>query len=159
MARRWRSWFPRFGRKCNPSTVVVLDNDEAVLNTDVSGQSASDPNNRRHWLASYYPVHLDNEVIGVGIIVVDVTERLQAEEFRSIAMNQMAEGMFITDHLGRMTYMNDAVTKMLGWTEKDLKGRHLHDLVHTHREDGTPILSEAECEIRKVRTEGIHAVR
>jgi PAS domain S-box-containing protein len=89
--------------------------------------------------------------------VVDVTERLQAEEFRSIAMNQMAEGMFITDHLGRMTYMNDAVTKMLGWTEKDLKGRHLHDLVHTHREDGTPILSEAECEIRKVRTEGIHA--
>ena len=133
----------------------VLDNDEAVLNVEVSGPSAADPNDSRHCLASYYPVHLDDEVIGVGIIVVDVTERLQAEEFRSIAMNQMAEGMFITDHLGRMTYMNDAVTKMLGWTEKDLKGRHLHDLVHTHRDDGTPILSEAECEIRKVRAEGI----
>lgn len=133
----------------------VLDNDEAVLNIEVSDQSGAGPNDRRHCLASYYPVHLEKEVIGIGIIVVDVTERLQAEEFRSIAMNQMAEGMFIADHLGRMTYMNQAVTKMLGWTAEDLEGRGLHDLVHTHREDGTPILSETECEIRKVRAEGL----
>jgi PAS domain S-box-containing protein len=69
-------------------------------------------------------------------------------------MNQMAEGMFITDEQGRMTYMNDAVTKLLGWTEEDLRGQHLHDLIHTRRADGTPILSEGECEHQNVRTEG-----
>jgi len=68
----------------------------------------------------------------------------------------MAEGMFITDDKGQMTYMNKAVTKMLGWTTEDLSGVHLHDLVHTHRSDGTPIASEAECAHQKVRTEGRH---
>jgi PAS domain S-box-containing protein len=132
----------------------VLEKDEAVLNVDVSGPNRHTRGN--HWLASYYPVHLHGEVIGIGIVVVDVTERLQAEEFRSIAMNQMAEGMFITDEDGQMTYMNKAVTKMLGWTEEDLRGKHLHDLIHTHRADGTPILSEAECDHQRVRSDGIH---
>jgi PAS domain S-box-containing protein len=132
----------------------VLENDEAVLNIEVSGEVAAEPGRRHHWLASYYPVHLDSEVIGVGVVVVDVTERRQAEEFRSIAMNQMAEGLIATDGHGQMTYMNDAVTRMLGWTEADLKGKHLHDLIHTQRDDGTPIHSEAECEHKRVRNEG-----
>jgi PAS domain S-box-containing protein len=132
----------------------VLDRDEAVLNIDVSGPNPHTQSN--HWLASYYPVHLQDEVIGIGIVVVDVTERLQAEEFRSIAMNQMAEGMFITDERGEMTYMNSAVTKLLGWTEEDLKGKHLHDVIHTFRADGSPILSEADCDHEKVRSEGKH---
>ena len=33
-----------------------------------------------HWLTSYYPVSFDDEVIGIGIVVVDVTERKKAEE-------------------------------------------------------------------------------
>jgi PAS domain S-box-containing protein len=105
-------------------------------------------------LASYYPVHLGTEVIGVGIVVVDVTEQRQADEFRSVAMNQMAEGLIATDGQGRTTYMNGAVTKMLGWTEADLKGKRLHDIIHTQREDGAPILSKTECEHNKVRAKG-----
>jgi PAS domain S-box-containing protein len=132
----------------------VLENNESVVNIEVTGANRTEPGRRRHWLASYYPVRLETEIIGVGIVVVDVTERREADEFRSIAMNQMVEGLFLTDDQGRMTYMNSAVTKMLGWTESDLKGRHLHDLIHTHHEDGTPILSEAECQHQLVRTEG-----
>jgi PAS domain S-box-containing protein len=131
----------------------VLDNDEAVLNIEVSGESGDKPGRRHHWLASYYPVHLDTEVIGVGIVVVDITERRQAEEFRSIVMNQMAEGLFTLDGDGQLTYMNDAATKMLGWTEAEVHGRHMHDLIHFQEEDRSAI-PEAECELRKARTEG-----
>ena len=42
------------------------------------------------------------------MVVVDVTERRQAEEFRSIAMNQMVEGLFTVDAEGRLTSMNDS---------------------------------------------------
>ena len=79
--------------------------------------------------------------------------RRQADEFRSIALNQMAEGLIATDDQGRLTYMNAAVTRMLGWTEEDLKDKHLHDVIHTHHEDGRPILSQAECAHNRVRTE------
>ncbi len=132
----------------------VIEGNESVTNIEVSTADARSPNARRHWLASYYPVRLGGETIGVGIVVADITERQRAEEFRSVAMNQMIEGLFMTDETGQMTYMNDAVTTMLGWTEDDLRGRHLHDVIHTHRPDGTRISSEAECEHQRVRTEG-----
>ncbi|MGD0810545.1 MAG: EAL domain-containing protein [Acidimicrobiales bacterium] len=145
---------PEIWPQVEPVYRRVLEQDEAVLNIEVSLDLAGAPGNRRYWLASYYPVHLGTEVIGVGIIVVDVTERRQADEFRSIALNQMTEGLIATDEQGRMTYMNAAVTRMLGWTEEDLKDKHLHDVIHTQHEDGRLIESEAECAHNRVRTEG-----
>jgi PAS domain S-box-containing protein len=133
----------------------VMDNDEAVLNVEVSGEIATDPGRRHHWLASYYPVHLDAEVIGAGVVVVDVTERRQAEEFRSIAMNQMVEGLFTVDAEGRLTSMNDSATKMLGWTEAELLGKATRDFVLAHGEDGEAI-EEGDRELLRVRSEGRH---
>ena len=70
----------------------------------------------RHWLASYYPVRVDGEIIGVGNVVVDITERKEAEEFRSVVVDNMAEGLYALDADGFVTYMNPAA-EMLGWTE------------------------------------------
>jgi PAS domain S-box-containing protein len=33
-----------------------------------------------HWIASYYPVLLNDELLGVGAVTIDITERKQAEE-------------------------------------------------------------------------------
>ena len=52
---------------------------EAVCNVEVSGPSADEPERIRHWLASYYPVWVGGEIIGVGNVVVDITERKEAE--------------------------------------------------------------------------------
>ena len=93
------------------------------------------------------------EIIGIGIVVVDITERRQAEEFRSIVMNQMAEGLYTLDGEGRLTYMNAAASEILGWTEEELRGKHMHDVIHFQGDDGTP-QSEEECELLKVRTQG-----
>jgi PAS domain S-box-containing protein len=131
----------------------VLETDEAVLNVEVKGEIYSEPGRLHYWLASYYPVHLDTEVIGIGVVLVDVTERRQAEEFRSIAMNQMAEGLFATDDQGRLTYMNQAVTKMLGWSQKDLEGKYLHGIIHRN-EEGTVVTSADEPDHPRVRTDG-----
>ena len=76
---------PEIWSQVEPLYRRVLENDEAVLNVEAAGETAADPGRTHHWLASYYPVHLDAEVIGVGVVVVDITERRQAEEFRSIA--------------------------------------------------------------------------
>ncbi|HYE37525.1 PAS domain S-box protein [Methylocaldum sp.] len=58
----------------------VLERGEPVTQVDVTGETKAQPGVRRHWLANYYPVRVDREIIGIGVIVQDITERQQAEE-------------------------------------------------------------------------------
>lgn len=131
----------------------VVERDDAVRNTEVTGEIRSDPGNRHHWLASYYPVDLGDEIIGVGIVLVDITERRQAEEFRSIAMNQMAEGLFTVDAEGRLASMNDAASRMLGWTEAELVGKELSGMILATG-GGDPAIEAGDHELLRVRAEG-----
>jgi PAS domain S-box-containing protein len=131
----------------------VLDRDESVVNATVLGPASAEHGGGHHWLASYYPVHLDTEVIGVGIVVVDVTEQLEAQEFRSIVMDHMAEGVFTLDAVGRLTYSNDAATRMLGWTESELRGMCIEDLIERRPADAGQARA-AEEEILDVLSAG-----
>ena len=126
---------------------------ETVSNVDVSRPSAADPHRMRHWLASYYPVRIDGEIIGVGNVVVDITERKEAEEFRAVVMDNMAEGLYALDADGLVTYMNPAAASMLGWTEDELRGKPMHATVHFQRADGKKVPAE-ECSLLQVRTQG-----
>lgn len=145
---------PELWAQLEPVYRRVLEHDEAVLNVEVTKEVPGEPGRRRYLLASYYPVHVGREVIGVGVVVVDVTEQREPDEFRSIALNQMAEGLLATDGQGRLTYMNQAVTRMLGWTEADLKGKRIHDFIHTRRPDGSAIRPEECCDLQRVCKEG-----
>ena len=58
----------------------MLETGEAVLDVEVDGPSEADPLDPRHWLLSYYPVDVDGEIIGIGIVAVDITERKEAEQ-------------------------------------------------------------------------------
>jgi diguanylate cyclase (GGDEF)-like protein/PAS domain S-box-containing protein len=52
---------------------------ETICGMDVHTASADDPGRVRHWLASYFPVRIDEEIIGVGNVVVEITDRKEAE--------------------------------------------------------------------------------
>jgi PAS domain S-box-containing protein len=58
----------------------VLDNNEAITNQEVTGETAATPGQARHWMVSYYPVQSHEEMAGVGILVSDITERKRLEE-------------------------------------------------------------------------------
>jgi PAS domain S-box-containing protein len=66
---------PELWPRLEPEFRGVLETGEAVVNKAASGQSAAAPGRTAHWLASYYPVRVDDEVVGIGVLVVDVTER------------------------------------------------------------------------------------
>ena len=106
---------------------------------------------------AYYPVRIQEEVIGVGVVVVDITEREEAEHFRSAVMDTMVEGLYALDGEGRVTFMNSAASRMLGWSEEELRGKDMHSAIHFQYADGAPHPHE-DCELLKVRTEG-RAVR
>lgn len=130
----------------------VLETGEAAMNLEVARQR-SGKEGSRFWLASYYPVRAEGEIIGVGVIVNDITERQEAEHFRAAVMDTMAEGLYVLDEEGRLTFMNPAASNILGWSEEDLSGKPMHPAIHSQRADGSPH-PEHDCELLKVRTEG-----
>ncbi len=52
---------------------------ETVANLHLTDAQVSEVPQRRHWLASYYPVRVEDEVVGVGIVAHDVTELTEAQ--------------------------------------------------------------------------------
>ncbi len=130
----------------------VLDTGEPVVNLEVDRVRGL-TQDRRHWLASYYPVVVDDEIIGVGVVVTDVTERTEAEHFRSTLMDTMVEGLCALDDDGHVAFMNDAAELILGWTEDELRGKPMHEMVHFQHADGSPH-SAQDCPLLQVRQLG-----
>ncbi|HEY9850069.1 MAG TPA: PAS domain S-box protein [Leptolyngbyaceae cyanobacterium] len=59
----------------------VLATNQPVLNLEVNGEIPTQPGMLRHWVASYFPI-LGNDGLssGIGAVVVDITDRKQAEQ-------------------------------------------------------------------------------
>ena len=87
---------------------------EHVSNIVVSRTSTDRPTRVSHFLASFYPVRVDDEIIGVGNAVVDITERKEANAFRQIVMDNMAEGLYTLDAEGLVTSVNAAASPHAG---------------------------------------------
>jgi two-component system sensor histidine kinase VicK len=76
---------------------------------------------------------------------VDVTEQHEAEEALHIAMRQrelildsVADGIYGIDLEGRVTFINQAAARALGYRPEQLQGRDIHELIHHSHADGTP---------------------
>jgi diguanylate cyclase (GGDEF)-like protein/PAS domain S-box-containing protein len=52
---------------------------ETVLNRETITELPGDPEPARTWLTNFYPVCVEGDVIGTGIVVVDITERKATE--------------------------------------------------------------------------------
>jgi PAS domain S-box-containing protein len=68
-------------------------------------------------------------------------------------LENLGEGVYTLDVDGKVTYLNPAGERLLGWTLGELVGRGMHRLTHHHRADGSP-LSGAECPIYLALREG-----
>jgi PAS domain S-box-containing protein len=126
---------------------------EHVSNILLSRTSAERPTRVSHFLASFYPVRVDGEIIGVGNAVVDVTERREAMTFRQTVMDNMAEGLYTLDAEGLVTSVNPAACRILGWSEEELLGQPMHETIHFQDADHQPIPAE-ECSLLEVRELG-----
>jgi len=76
---------------------------------------------------------------------MDVTEQHEAEEALHIATRQrelilqsVGDGIYGIDLEGRLTFINEAGARMLGYRVEELTGREIHELIHYSHADGTP---------------------
>jgi PAS domain S-box-containing protein len=143
---------PELWPQVAPLLQDVLETGRPVVNGEIVGAIAAAPGEMRCWLMSCYPVLVDGEVVGIGVVVVDVTERRQADEFRSVVMANMAEGVCAVDAEGCLTFMNAAASRMLGWSERELRGKPVHAAIHFQHADGSPFPGD-ECELHNTQTQ------
>jgi PAS domain S-box-containing protein len=59
----------------------VLESGEPLVHTESTDDDALIIGERRHWLSSYYPVRTpEGEVIGVGAVIMEITDRRRADD-------------------------------------------------------------------------------
>jgi|GEM_PF-3507571 len=64
----------------SPST-EVLSTGQPMVNIEFTGAFSTKPGGQRTWLMNFYPVDLpDGKILGIGITLVDITDRKRAEE-------------------------------------------------------------------------------
>jgi PAS domain S-box-containing protein len=80
----------------------VLETRSAIVEMAFTGETPAAPGTTRNWLASFYPV-LDAEgaAIGVGGVVIDVTDRQQAAEREHAALRDAENARARSDALVR----------------------------------------------------------
>jgi len=80
---------PLAAQVIEPIIQRVMLTGEPITGLELSGPSHINPDENTYALASYYPVHTRNgELLGVGIVVLDITERKRAEQELRIAKEE-----------------------------------------------------------------------
>jgi PAS domain S-box-containing protein len=61
----------------------------------------------------------------------------------------LAEGIFVLNEAGEITFMNPEAERLLGWAAHELVNKNAHDIIHCHNVDGS-LLSLEQCPMRNV---------
>jgi two-component system, OmpR family, sensor histidine kinase VicK len=76
---------------------------------------------------------------------MDVTEQYEAEEAlhlatrqRELILESVGDGIYGIDLDGKLTFINEAGARTLGYTASELTGVDIHNLIHHSHADGTP---------------------
>jgi PAS domain S-box-containing protein len=98
---------------------------------------------------------------GTCQIIRNITDRELAEqalrerdERFQLVMRSVAAGLYTVDINGRVTYINPAAEKMLGWTSAEMLGRKMHDIIHYKHPDGSRFPA-SDCPALQVLLKGI----
>lgn len=80
------------------------------------------------------------------------SEAMNRVRRKGTIVNIAAEGLISQDAEGRLTFMNPAAERLLGWTFEELRGKDVHDMIHAHDEEGNPLPRDACAAWRVLRT-------
>lgn len=82
----------------------------------------------------------------IDAIVADALQMLHGRTAQ--VLNAIDDGVYFLDDQGRTVFINEAASRLLGYTNREMMGKEMHALTHHHYADGTefplkdcPILS------------------
>lgn len=119
----------------------VVECGRPVVNEELLVDLSSSPEGRRSTLVSAYPVLVDNELRGYGVVIVDISERKRAEQAQKDLTLEIVEALSTTvetrdpytaGHQRRVAEISAAIGEALGLDPFDVDGvrlaAHIHDI-------------------------------
>ena len=84
-----------------------------------------------------------------------VTDALRILQSRSTdILNAIDDGVFFLDDQGDAIFINEAAARLLGFANREMLGRSMHELTHHHYADGSEFPAK-ECPILSSVTDGV----
>ena len=130
---------PALWAQLEPAYRSVLETGDPVVDMPLTGPTAEDPGHIHHWLESIHAVQINGETIGLGIVLADVTERIQHLN-TLVALTEAAVGTmaaaaeardpYSAGHQQRVAELAVAIAIDLGLSQLDVDGLRLAAKVH-----------------------------
>jgi diguanylate cyclase (GGDEF)-like protein/PAS domain S-box-containing protein len=127
---------PQLWPRCELMLRGVLDSGEAGTEVEVEAVTVADVAQPRRWLVRGFPVIVDGQVTGVGIVVADVTEAKWAEDERRRLASIVAgsgDAIFGTTVDGTVTSWNPAAERLFGYAAGEIVGQPVSLIAPTDR--------------------------
>jgi PAS domain S-box-containing protein len=126
---------PELAERQEPIFQQVLQTGRPILNLEVRGTTPAQPGVERYWLASYYPLAVAGELLGINITVQEIAERKQAEvalceseqRLQAIVNNSKA-AIFMKDIQGRYLLVNSECERLFKVTKNWIQGKTDYDI-------------------------------
>lgn len=119
-------------------------------------------NGRIKWVREKAELEFDEQgaLTGGFGTTQDITRRKEAEEKlkHQLRLTQAitdcaADSIFVTDHEGRVTFLNAAAERTFGYAANELLGKVMHDMIHRRHADGRPYPFR-ECPLCQIYADG-----
>jgi PAS domain S-box-containing protein len=115
---------------------AVLRSEQPLRDWELTGETAASRGEERHWLENVYPLRTAGEVVGLGAVVIDITDRRRAEDGRRASEERfqaLVDGMddivFSLDRYQRYTGAWGRWLERDGLRQEDFLGKNAADVV------------------------------
>jgi PAS domain S-box-containing protein len=116
LGKTLRQVLPEMSKILEPLLQRVIDTGEPIIDLEISGETPADLSHQHHWLVSFYPVRMqEGELLGVGVLVSEITERKRAEEALKQSESQLAEAQRLA-HIGSWNW--DLQKNVMTWSDE-----------------------------------------
>ena len=122
IGRRMGDLLPELARAVDPLVARILETGEPIAGREVCADDPRAPGSKAWYLGSGYPVQAGGEIVGVGIVAIDITARKQVESLlheSETRFRQLAENIPAVFWLGeidppRAIYVSPAFERIWG---------------------------------------------
>lgn len=139
--------------------VKVMETGDAVMDVELSGTTAANPNTKHTWLESWWPMYdTAGNIAGINVSAHDITDRKRSEQLlrdseermRSLTDSFTDYAILSTDRDGIVESWNPGAANIFGFTEDEIIGQSAERLFTPEDvANGVP-----EEEMRKAREFG-----